>query len=256
MSIDPKLPHYDMQLESQPIGTHFQNYVLPDNLASITLSGGRTIPYHYYLGSNNLCPFVQLVAPNAQKEISWGETVTLQPGQVVSVRNVSFMPGDLQIQSGNIPPPRPRRITIPVQIVEDERANTDPNPSLTVLKGHTLYPCDTRMAKRAYVNFTMNDTVFLGGTPPLLSAVMYGRNKQHSDARGQNQFSFNGEPYTYIDVYSFGEEFPPMIPLGTSIHPAGMRLADFVDLRFSFTYTANPSTPAPTFGQALYVIEY
>lgn len=207
--------------EYQPATSAFQTSVLPDEISAIVLSGGRTIPFRYYLGSNSTVPLVRLESPTTSKELTWGDAVELPPGSVVSVRNISYGRGDIQIQSGPIPSPAPRRVTIPVDLTFYDRA-TDSYATPT-------FPCDTRRARRAYITWGIPNTAFV-----LFQAdiTILGFCQQHSGSKQA------GIP-VYIDTYHFDGMFPDTIPLGTSLEGNGMRLLDYARVLVQVQYTAS-----------------
>lgn len=225
--------------EYQPATSAFETNVQPDTVSGIILSGGRTIPFLYYLGANSTAPLVRLESPTTSKELTWGDVVELPPGVAVSVRNISYMPGDVQIQSGRVPAPSPRRITVPVSF--DAKFTVG---DTIELRPH--FPCDTRRARRAY---------FAWGVPDIIGArvrfILRGFNQQHS---GSQQA---GLP-VYTDLYEFNTVVPEFIPLGTSMEGNGMRLADFV--RLDAEITAAPAVGEPDHQlailEAFYVLEY
>jgi hypothetical protein len=125
------------------------------------------------LGNQSTVPFVRLQGSGGtQKEFTWGETVEVMPGQNVQVESASYMPGDIQIQSGKDTQNRPARTTIPIQVI-GETPEGETLGSIT-----PVHPCDCRGAKRAYlcILFRTSDDGDFGGT--LLR--LYGINKQHS----------------------------------------------------------------------------
>ena len=232
-----------MAKEYQPATSAMETAVKPDAVSSIVLSGGRTIPFIYYLGANSTCPLVKLESPTSAKELTWGDTVELPPGATVSVRNISYMPGDIQIQSGPVPAPPPRRITVPVEFTSKI---TGGGAVTRVVEFTANFPCDTRRARRAYLAWGTNDVV-----SPRAQIVVRGFNQQHS---GSQQA---GLP-VYIDQYDLVGAIPELIPLGTSLDGNGMRLGDFA--RFDAVLTA-PGAGSDEQGdlrvfEVFYVVEY
>lgn len=198
--------------EFQPGNSFFATSIGPNDTTTFTLSGGRTVPFFFYLGSNSTVPFVRLESPVAQKEISWGDVAELPPGTNVTVRNISFMPGDIQLQSGKIPVTPPRRTSVSVAVTASETPG-----------GATFYEpessCDTRRAVRAYLSLALD--------PGDWVVTVTGYYKQHS----RNQRTHT--PAAYIDTYDFSNisnpaaVVPEMIPLGKSSDGNGMRMADY-----------------------------
>lgn len=226
--------------EFQPANSIFQNYVLPDSLAGATLSGGRTKPYYYYLGSNSTIPFVRLESSTSQKEMSWGDIVEVLPGQNVNVRNISYMPGDLQIQSGTVPVAPPRRVTLPV--------HCDVEIGLNKLTIAPRYPCDTRRAIRAYFALGM----MYPASDSSASALQFSVSGQYRQHTKNPQTTWAD---AYYDTYIFTDMRPDIIPLGISLDAQAMRLADFAKVVVTMD-AAQSDGALSTFVDAFYVLEY
>ncbi len=129
-----------MKPELQPFGTFNAMNVQPGP-SNLKLSGGETIPYIYQLAINSTVPFIQLLGSgNAQKLLSWNEKIIVPPGEMVTVKNASFHPGDIWISSGWDPGVRPSRVTVPVGLVA---------AAGTSFTGR--FGVDTRRARRAYL---------------------------------------------------------------------------------------------------------
>jgi len=131
-------------------------YVDPNRASSTQLGPGT-----YSLNKRSNVPFVGLRgSAGFQKTISWGEIAEVPAGQLISVVNASYHGGDIFVNKGPDMCNRPSRITVPVQFqnVAFEDGEGD-NVSWS-----SVFPCDTRAAKRAYVNI---DAVTIGGNTPL-----------------------------------------------------------------------------------------
>lgn len=217
--------------EFQPALSTFENYIYPDRTGNTVISGGQCEPFYFYLGPTNTIPFVRLEAGGSQKLLTWGEVVEVNPGTTVSVRNVSYMPGDLQVQSGRTPGPVPRRVTIPIDCEFGIRGE----------EGWVItpkFPCDTRRAVRAYFCYSVDPTPVAEITPG--EVMPPGSNAVHScqlTVKGYFR-QHSGRPnavqqYAYLDRYSFFRApdepsvvVPDLVPLGTSLDGNAMRLAD------------------------------
>lgn len=202
---DPKHPG---DVEYQVQQTFFASRVEPNAVSTIKLSGGKTIPYYFSLGINSTVPFVQLEsAGGANKELSWGETIEVPPGQLVGVRNVSYMAGDIQIQSGKDYAPTPPRLQKFLR-TWTEFPDLAP-PASTVFRSDELV--DLRRARRAY--FTMDYVAStLGNTIVLLFSHT---NKQHSSdypyANGINfDTVYNIPPGTAMGLIPIGYQMSSM----------------------------------------------
>lgn len=184
--------------DNMPIKPEFRHEIQPQNLyiaenipplaeSKLRLPGGKKESRWYSLGSQSTCPFVQFIGGGAvQKIFTWGEMVEVPPGQEVLVKNASYMRGDIFIVSGQDFAAKPRRITVPVGIVDQ---NGDYGPFFDFSVAFTLtpeFPCDTRNCHEAYF-----DLYILGG-----------------DQEGAN---INVEVYYWQVIHSW---FGPTVPLG------------------------------------------
>lgn len=172
----PQMPGMTMQRgiinQLQPKGSFFAPAVPPLSVSSITLPGGPgPEPYYYSLGVDSTIPFVSLKGGGTtEKVISWGEMIEVLPGQTVTVKNESFMKGDIQINSGHDFAAKPERISVPVDVVGPE---PDPN-LLGITRLYSVFPADTRRCRRAYLKFQCqagNDAV---------SIQVLGKPQKHS----------------------------------------------------------------------------
>jgi hypothetical protein len=177
----------DIKNTRQPLNTFLAQGVLPFQKSPIVLSGGNAEPYYYSLGNQSTVPFVRLQGSGGtQKEFTWGETIEVLPGQNVQVQSASYMPGDIQIQSGRDIANRPRRITIPVPLKTFFEGDI---PTNTLIE--PLFPCDCRQARTAWLGCDLS-TGAAEATPEL---TFVGINQQHS---------------WLADVPSFFTSFPPV----------------------------------------------
>ena len=170
----------DIKNTRQLLNTFFQQNVEPFQKSSIILSGGVDRPYYYSLGNQSTVPFVRLQGSGGtQKEFTWGETVEVLPGQNVQVESASYMPGDIQIQSGRDVQNRPARTTISIKTIPDvEDLSAIPLPGDGSLpEVRPVFPCDCRGAKRAYLGCRISTGPILGQE---ITFSAYGFNRQHS----------------------------------------------------------------------------
>jgi len=237
--------------QSQPLNTFFAQNVEPFQKSSIVLSGGRDEPYHYSLGNQSTVPFVRLQGSgNTQKEFTWGETIEVLPGQNVQVQSASYMPGDIQIQSGKDIANRPKRISIPCKVTPFSQSSYDPNTVVT-----PVYPCDTRQARAAWLvsNIQLN-------AKAIPSLTFLGINKQHSwppdEFSGFTQLTPTGKKYVWDYQFTPGTAYGA-IPLGYAAQwnppNAVMTLTDFVTWSLTVSSETNTSSIYSFF---FYTLEY
>lgn len=238
--VDERVQLAHEQREYQPAHMVSEQLLLPGHASSVQVSGGQNTPYYYYLGANNTIPFVRFESPDTQKELSWGDVIELPPRVLLNVRNVSYMPGDLQIQSGTWPSPGPKRITVPIRCQVQTVA-----PGTVLIE--PLYPCDTRRAVKAYFAFS------LGALVDEMEITVSGYFDQHS----QNP-DITAVREAYQDSYDLAAPEVDTLPLGTSYEGNGMRLADFAKVQIYATGADDGSeeVPTPAFVDAFYVLEY
>lgn len=200
--------------EYQVQQTFFASQVEPDAVSTINLSGGRTIPYYFSLGINSTVPFVQLESGGgAKKEFSWGETVEVPPGQLLTVRNVSYMSGDIQIQSGKDYAPTPTRIQKYITLGDPTFNET---PGIGFLRS-TMF-VDLRRARRAFLAFSTNPSGVIDLADPVLLSVAH-YNKQHSTESPDFYFdnaifvtSYTIPPFTAPGILPIGYMMAHMDP--------------------------------------------
>lgn len=237
----------------QPMNTFFHQNVEPFQKSSIVLSGGPDRPFYYSLGNQSTVPFVRLQGSgNTQKEFTWGETIEVLPGQNVQVQSASYMPGDIQIQSGRDIANKPNRISIPCKVdpISVGFATYDPG---TVVR--PVFPCDCRQAKRAWLvsNIQLNADAI-----PTLEIL--GINQQHSWPpevfQGFTSIPPTGKKYVTDYQFTSGTTYN-QIPLGynSQFNPPdqAMTLADFVTWTLTISLEVNTSSIYPFF---MYNIEY
>jgi hypothetical protein len=127
-------------------------YVGP-NFDSATKLGAGT----YSLNKRSNVPFISLIgSAGYKKTISWGELVDVPGGQLVTVRNASYHGGDIFVNKGRDICNRPSRITVPVQFKPIFLGTPSGTPPAAPALYGADFPCDTRAAKRAYLNIDAN----------------------------------------------------------------------------------------------------
>ena len=142
-----------------------QNMYIAENIDAMTesklrLPGGKDRSRWYSLGSQSTVPFVQFIGGGAvQKIFTWGEMVEVPAGQEVLVKSACLMRGDIIIEAGRDVAAKPRRITIPVTML-DEDGNEGPWVDFSVDNSIVPeFPCDTRNCHEAYLDISLT-----GGT--------------------------------------------------------------------------------------------
>lgn len=241
--IKPPRPLSYQTKHFQPKSGFFQAAVPPLTLSQLRLPGGQIEPYYYSLGVDSTIPFISLQGGGAtQKTFTWGEMIEVMPGQTVTVKNESYMQGDIQINSGHDYAAKPERISLPVTT-----EFLSPDPFFPLIFGVSsfvsVFPADTRRCRRAYLKFQLQTNA--------LNSVLFtfiGKPQKHS---------FPGiDSVTGAQTYTQFFSIPPAttagsIPMGYgevaigSLEPMG--LTDQVSFRVSF----DPLTP-PTFLNTLY----
>jgi hypothetical protein len=136
----------------QSFNTFFAQNVKPFELTNIKISGppvGSGLPpFLFSLGANSTVPFIRLQGSGVtQKEFTWGETIKIPEGVQVQVQSASYGVGDIQLQSGQDICNKPARITIPIELPEPTFEGFYAPGDVIV----PIYPCDVRLAKRAFV---------------------------------------------------------------------------------------------------------
>lgn len=114
-------------------------YVASNQNSNQQISAGT-----YSLSARSTVPFVALVGSGGYyKTFSWGEIVEVPDGEACTVRNASYHGGDIFLNAGCDYDNRPARITVPVPI-------ENPQVFGGVTGIGTVFPVDTRLARRAY----------------------------------------------------------------------------------------------------------
>jgi hypothetical protein len=207
--------------DRQPLNTFFQQNVEPNALSTIRLSGGRDAPYYYSLGNQSTVPFVRLEGSGgSQKELTWGDSVEVLPNELVQVRNISYMPGDIQIQGGRLPSLPPARISISVQ-TDITTDNPSAWPGFFV---RPVFPCDTRRARRAFLGCEIL-TAPESEASVFPTVDIYGMYQQHSMAGHPSNASISTAPSgkKYVSIYA------PLPSTTTSMIPLGWGAVDAPD---------------------------
>ena len=169
-------------------------YVDPNHPSKTQLGPGV-----YSISNRSNVPYVAFVgASGYRKVITWGETVEVPEDQLVTVYNSSYHGGDIFINKGADECNRPSRITVPVQFTTVNIVITE----TTVPAFQCAWPCDTRGAKRAYLNI---DAYVKTAAGPL-SVFVRGRRLDGSmktaNSLGQFEKPF-GPGVGYLSGYSF-----------------------------------------------------
>lgn len=235
-----------MSAEIQPYSS-FQALAVPaQKETDLKLSGGKKIPFIYSLGVNSTIPYIQLIGSSAgQKLFSWNEKIVVPPGQFVTVKNASFHPGDIFLQSGWDPGARPARVTVPVPVSLDD---SNPDPDLWTIVPQ--FGVDTRRARRAYVSGFSNTPA--AATDFLFFAFGISKLRSHNT---NPTFSFEGA--NARARYTSSLSVPPsssvgMLPLGD-----GALFSDTVhDLLDVATWAYRDVNLDNQSGAIHYVIEY
>ena len=195
-----------MKTEHQPFGTFNVMNVQPGP-TNLKLSGGETIPYIYQLAINSTVPFIQLIGSGGmQKLLSWNEKILVPPGEMVTVKNASFHPGDIWISSGWDPGVRPSRVTVPV--------------GLEVIAGDRFRPkfkLDTRRARRAFIVGLANGDepykVTVKGVARLRSHAIVGAFADTATPVPQYTDTFAIPAFTDPGLIALGEQATPADPV-------------------------------------------
>ena len=219
--------------ERQPYSSQTVLNVAQNKVTEMKLSGGRTIPYVYSLGILSTVPYVKLVGSSmGQKLFSWTEQIVVPAGEMVTVQNASFHPGDIQIQSGVDWAALPARVTIPVGIISGD-PNTTPEFNL-----------DTRRARRAFVQ----------GFPAISTAINMtvtgtARLRSHSIDLSLGE----GATPTFTTTFAIPPGDPGLMPLGKDAR-AGDGVHALLDVA-TWSYGGNFESSTPS-GAVYYVLEY
>jgi hypothetical protein len=140
----------------QPQNLYIAPNVDAQTESKLRLPGGQDESFWYSLGAQSTVPFVEFIGGGVvQKAFTWGEMVEVPAGQEVLVKNASLMRGDIFIQSGRDFVARPRRITVPVTML-DSGGGLGPWTDFGVLFAVTTeFPCDARNAHEAYLDIQL-----------------------------------------------------------------------------------------------------
>lgn len=224
-----------MSTEQQPYSTFSRMGVEPNQQTTLTLSGGKSIPYIYSLGINSTVPFIQLIgSAMGQKLFSWNEKIIVPPGQLVTVANASFHPGDIWINSGWDPSVRPTRVTVPVGI---SVANG------VIVPNHVL---DVRRAHRAFVQgFPAS-----GGAETFVSTGMAKLRSHNVNPTFTYAVNATAEYTDSTTVPPF--TLPGLLPLGNTAQ-AGDPIHALLD---TATFTWSDLNIVTQSGAVYYVLEY
>lgn len=235
--------------EYQAQQTFFSKKVPPQELAGFTLSGGQKSAYYFYMGNECNLPYVKVEgAGGIAKEFGWNEVIEVPPGVTLKVRNVSKHTGDIHIQSGKVPTPGPKRVSIPISFYY-----AGDNGTLAYFVSNQYI--DTRRAVRAWHVF---DPVFTGADNTGIVGVM----------AFYEQHTANPEQYTilptlpdaswFMDLQMPINTFFNTIPLGQQFVLAGfesmatMQLPDFARTIIGVDLTLGTDPPVNAFA----LIEY
>ena len=230
--------------ERQPYSSFQALNVQPEQTTDLKLSGGRKVPYVYSLGVNSTIPYIRLIGgASSQKLFSWNEEIVVPPGQMVTVANASYHPGDIFMQSGVDPSAKAGRVTIPVTLqlvtVPGEDDYFEP-----------VFPVDTRRARRAFVTGFAN----VANVLPLYSFYAIGISKNRSHTNDPALSFEGGQPrarYTnLIEIPPFTQ--PGLLPLGDRALPTDTvhTLLDVATFNYYDLQTQSQS------GAFHYVLEY
>lgn len=237
-----KIAEHALQL--QPRSNFFQPNVTPLSSSNLQLPGGKTEPFYYCLGVDSTIPFVSLQGGGvSQKVFTWGEMIEVPPGQTCTIKNESYMRGDIQVNSGHDYAAKPERISVPFQITIDD----------TIFPGFRIYsapfPADTRRCRRAFLACN------IAGGSASTGMAFSGRNKKHSFPSVNNtggptgyDSGFSLPPFTNIDLI-------PMSYGGFdegAYYPAGLT-DQVIPLIFS---DLSDTIPVGVNALAFYVLEY
>lgn len=143
---------------SQPKNNFFQANVPPLSNTQLKLPGGKDEPWYYCLGVDSTIPYVSLQGGGAsQKIISWNEMIEVQPKQTVTVKNESYMLGDISINSGHDFAAKPERISLPVDVNIEI---IDGGPGVAATRITPKFPADTRRCRRGYLKYQIESGNF------------------------------------------------------------------------------------------------
>ncbi len=229
-----------MTKELQPYSTFTALDVARDRETPIKLSGGETIPYVYSLGINSTVPYVKLLGSSmGQKLFSWTEQIIVPAGEMVTVANGSYHPGDIWIQSGADPSALPARVSIPVGLVQTQVGKG-------LFQNVPTFGLDTRRARRAFVQ----------GIPANSNAVEF---INQGKSRLRSHFVLPSPPSevrtpTFTTTVSVPPGVPGLLALGKDARPGDGVHALLDEARFIWDAAIN--FPDGESGAVYYVLEY
>lgn len=229
-----------MTQERQPYSTFTALNVARDRETPIKLSGGKTIPFVYSLGINSTVPYVKLIGSSmGQKLFSWTEQIIVPAGEMVTVANGSYHPGDIWIQSGADPSALPARVTLAVGLIQTEVGKAQ-------FQNVPTYKLDTRRARRAFVQ----------GFPDNSNAVDF---TAQGISRLRSHFVLPSPPIevrtpTFLSTISVPPGNPGLLALGKDARP-GDGVHALLD-EAGFLWDAAVNFPDGTSGAVYYVLEY
>lgn len=215
----------------QPKSNYFQANINPLSLSNLQLPGGKSESFFYCLGIDSTVPFVSLQGGGvSQKIFTWGEMIEVPPGQTVTVKNESFMRGDIQINSGHDFSAKPERISVPLRIksVVGSPAEPDVSPGSQISE----FPADTRRCRRAFVACNLTTVAALAQH----SIVIFGKAIKHS---------FPGVDTTLVGGYY---NYQTRLSYGAS------SLISEIPLGFAGDDGSNPNTPMALTDQADFIL--
>jgi hypothetical protein len=145
---------------SQNYATVHELLVPPGKAApNLRISEGK-----WSLSSLSNVPFVTLTGMGFSKTFSWGELVEVPKGCDCQVVNASKHMGDIYLNAGWDYANRPARVTVPVPLVTIDLVTgvqtpypsvippaTIPTPPPAPFALSTMYPLDTRLARKAFL---------------------------------------------------------------------------------------------------------
>lgn len=209
--------------------------------STLLLPGGNTIPFVYSLGIRSTVPFIRFIGGRkSQKIFSWAETISVEPGELVTVRNESAHTGDIFINSGPDPFAIPRRVTVPVALVAIDATTVGP-----------AFPCDTRRAKAVYLGGLLAGNNIVTTTVTAISNTIEGTYQINA------AIATEGTPLATVEqiVIIPPATAAPLIPLG-----AGAQITDTVQVlldQVTFTAESNAApSPVSRSGGVFYILEY
>jgi len=229
-----------MTEERQPYSTFTAIDVARDRETLIKLSGGRTIPYIYSLGINSTVPYVKLVGSSmGQKLFSWTEQIIVPPGEMVTIANGSYHPGDIWIQSGADPSALPARVTVPVGLTQTEVGKG-------IFQNVPKFNLDTRRARRAFVQGIPDNSLAVEFTAQGISRL-----RSHFV---QPAIPAELRTPTFVSTVTVPPGTPGLLALGKDARP-GDGVHALLD-EASFLWADQISFPVGTSGAVYYVLEY